>query len=211
MLKILTISFLCVLTSITYAEAELDSELMQAMAANPNIENGKKVFQLCLGCHGLKAWGTDDGIYPQIAGQHRSVIIKQLADIRAGNRDNPTMIPIAKESVMGGPQAIADVSAYLQTLKMTPNPEFGKGNNLSRGEKLYYRKCAQCHGVDGSGDAKKFYPRISGQHYNYLLRQLQWIKNGKRRNANKTMQSKIKRLKGSDFEALADYISRIKP
>ena len=60
--------------------------------------------------------GAEDGVFPQIAGQHRSVIIKQLADIRAGNRDNPMMYPIAKEAVLGGPQAISDVAAYIEII-----------------------------------------------------------------------------------------------
>jgi cytochrome c553 len=193
------------------ADAPLDSELKQAMASKPDIENGKKVYKLCIACHGTEGWGTIDGNYPQLAGQHSSVIIKQIADIRAGNRDNPIMYPIAKEKVMGGAAAIADVTAYIATLKMTSEPATGKGDDLSRGERLYYRKCAECHGSDGSGDAEKFYPRIAGQHYGYLLRQLQWIQNGKRRNANKVMQKRVQKFKEKDFYAVADFISRMIP
>lgn len=181
------------------------------MAATPDVEAGKEVFKLCVVCHQTESWGVVDGSYPQLAGQHRSVIIKQIADIRAGNRDNPAMLVIAQEKVMGGAQAIADVTAYIQTLPMTPTPGLGPGEKLGKGERLYYRKCAECHGSNGQGDDKRYYPRIQGQHYAYLLRQLNWIRDGKRRNANPEMASRLKKLKARDLPVLADYISRLKP
>ena len=53
-------------------------------------------------------------------------LIKQLADIREGNRDNPTMYPFALPRAIGGAQALADVVAYMEKLPM--NPENGKGD-----------------------------------------------------------------------------------
>ena len=193
------------------ADAPLDDELTQAMSLEPDVENGKEVFKLCMACHQANGWGLEDGSFPQLSGQHRSVIIKQIADIRAGNRVNPQMYPISKESVMGGPQAISDVAAYIDTLPMDPEPGTGRGINEERAEKLFYRKCAECHGADGSGDAERFFPRIHGQHYEYLLRQIKWIRNGKRRNANPVMVKRVKKMKMEDLELLADYVSRLKP
>ena len=193
------------------ADAPLDSELSQAMAATSSVDAGRDVYKLCVVCHQSDAWGTVDGSYPQLAGQHRNVIIKQIADIRAGNRDNPAMLVIAKEKVMGGPQAIADVTAYIQTLPMTPEPGVGPGVKLKKAERLYFRKCAECHGSNGQGDNERYYPRIQGQHYSYLLRQLQWIKNGKRRNAYPEMAKRINKMKEKDLALLADFVSRMKP
>lgn len=194
-----------------FADAELDDELTLAMNAKPSVDAGREVFKLCMACHKTEAWGTVVGDYPQLAGQHSSVIIKQIADIRAGNRDNPTMYPIAQEKVMGGPQAIADVTAYIATLPMTPKPGIGPGKKLGKAERLYFRKCAECHGSNGHGDAERYFPRIQGQHYAYLLRQLEWIRDGKRRNANAEMVRRVNKLKQSDLDILADYVSRIKP
>lgn len=193
------------------ADAPLDDELTLAMAATPNVKAGKEVFKLCIVCHQSESWGTVDGSYPQLAGQHSSVIIKQIADIRAGNRDNPSMLVIAQEKVMGGPQAIADVTAYIQTLPMTPKPGVGPGDRLGKAERTYYRKCAECHGGNGQGDGERYYPRIQGQHYLYLLRQLNWIQQGKRRNANPEMAKRLNKMKESDLVMLADYISRLSP
>jgi len=122
------------------ADAPLDDELTQAMNLKGDVERGKQVFKLCVGCHSINGWGLKDGTFPQLSGQHRSVIIKQLADIRSGNRDNPFMEPIAREAVMGGPQAISDVATYIATLPMNPSPGTGKGEDEARAEKLFYRK-----------------------------------------------------------------------
>ncbi len=204
-------SSLLLLSTHAVAEAPLDDELTQAMAATPNVDAGREVFKLCVVCHQTESWGTVDGSYPQLAGQHSSVIIKQIADIRAGNRDNPSMLVIAQEKVMGGPQAIADVTAYIQTLPMTPTPGLGPGEKLGKAERLYFRKCAECHGSNGQGDAERYYPRLQGQHFEYLLRQLHWIRDGKRRNANAEMAKRVNKLKVRDLALLADYISRTKP
>jgi len=193
------------------ADAPLDDELSLAMAATPNVDAGKEVFKLCVVCHQTESWGTVDGSYPQLAGQHRSVIIKQIADIRAGNRDNPSMLVIAQEKVMGGAQAIADVTAYIQTLPMTPKPGLGAGERLGKAERIYFRKCAECHGSNGQGDDERYYPRIQGQHYLYLLRQLKWIQQEKRRNANPEMAKRVNKMKESDLMILADYVSRMGP
>jgi cytochrome c553 len=194
-----------------FADAQLDDELTQALKLKPDVKTGKEVFKLCIACHGTEGWGTDDGAYPQLAGQHSTVVIKQIADIRAGNRDNPIMYPIAKESVMGGPQAIADVTAYISTLPMNPQPGVGEGKKLDKAEKIFYRKCSECHGPDGGGDASRYYPRIQGQQYEYVLRQLRWIHEGKRKNANSKMAKRLSKLKPGEMELVADYISRLKP
>ena len=210
-LSLLAITTSLFTTSIVVADANLDDELTQAMKLKGDAKRGKDVYKLCIGCHSPNGWGLKDGTFPQLSGQHRSVIIKQIADIRAGNRDNPLMAPIAKESVMGGPQSISDVAAYIATLPMNPEPGHGKGGNDKKAEKLFYRKCAECHGADAGGDEEKFYPRIQGQHYEYLLRQITWMREGKRRNANPNMVKRIKKMKMEDLELLVNYVSRMKP
>lgn len=186
-----------------------DSEREEALKLKPNLDNGREVYEVCSACHMPEGWGLVDGTFPQLAGQHRTVIIKQLADIREGNRDNPTMYPFALPSEIGGPQAIADVAEYIATLKMNPNPGKGPGTDLEHGAKLYKENCVRCHGEKGEGNAEKYYPRIEAQHYEYLLRQYQWIKEGKRRNANPDMVEQIKNFTDRDTKAVLDYVSRI--
>jgi len=183
----------------------------EALGLTPDHENGIETYEVCSACHQLNGWGLPDGTFPQLAGQHVNVIIKQLADIRAQNRDNPTMYPFAKPSEIGGPQSIMDVAAYISKLPMNPENGVGPGDNLELGEKLYKDNCVRCHGESGEGSNEKFYPRIHGQHYNYLVRQFQWIRDGKRRNANPDMVKQIAGFSDEDMDAVLDYVSRLKP
>lgn len=186
-------------------------EREEALSLKPNLDNGREVYEVCTACHMPEGWGTVDGTFPQIAGQHRSVTIKQLADIRDGHRDNPTMYPFALPSEIGGTQSIADVTAYMEGLKMNPQNGVGKGDDLELGKKLYAENCVRCHGETGEGNAEKFYPRIQGQHYEYMIRQYQWIKEGKRRNSNPEMVEQIKWMTDKDTKAVIDFVSRLKP
>lgn len=183
----------------------------EALGLTPDLDNGRDVFEVCSACHQLNAWGLDDGTFPEIAHQHPDVIIKQLADIRALNRDNPTMYPFALPSEIGGAQSIADVAAYISQLPMNPDNGKGPGTDLAHGEQLYKDNCVRCHGEKGEGDNAKFYPRIQGQHYAYLMRQYKWIKEGKRRNANPDMVQQIQGFTDADTSAVLDYVSRIQP
>lgn len=186
-------------------------EREEALHLTPNKENGKDVYEVCSACHLPEGWGQSDGTFPQLAGQHRTVIIKQLADIRDGHRDNPTMYPFALPSEIGGPQSIADVAAYISGLKMNPENGVGPGTDIAHGKKLYEDNCVRCHGAQGEGDDAKFFPRIQGQHYEYLIRQYKWIKEGKRRNANPDMVEQIKNFTDKDTVDVLDYVSRLKP
>lgn len=188
-------------------------EQADAMKLTPDLENGMDVYEVCSACHFPEGWGTKDGTFPQLAGQHKEVLIKQLADIRARNRDNPTMYPFALPESIGDAQALADVVAYIAKLPM--NPDNGKGEwaegtpEFEQGKKLYKDNCVKCHGDHGQGNKAKYYPRIDGQHYKYMLRQFEWIRDGKRRNANPDMVKQIKNFSDKDMKMVINYVSRI--
>jgi cytochrome c553 len=197
------------LSGTAYAWNEGGGEQDVALTLTPDHDNGIEVYEVCSACHMLEGWGMENGTFPQLAGQHKNVLIKQLADIRALNRDNPTMYPFALPESIGDEQAIADVTAYIAKLPMNPNNGKGTGTNLAHGEKLYKENCVQCHGEHGEGSEEKFYPLIQGQHYAYMLRQFEWIRDGKRRNANPDMVKQIASFTNEDMAAVIDYVSRI--
>ncbi|MBK6557505.1 MAG: c-type cytochrome [Comamonadaceae bacterium] len=66
----------------------------------------------------------------------------------------------------------------LQALPFEGSIGKGPGTDLARGKELYERDCAACHGASGQGDAAKFYPMVSAQHYRYLLREVIAIRDG---------------------------------
>ena len=132
-------------------------QVEEAIHLTPDIDNGREVYRVCAVCHMPEGWGTKDGYYPQIARQHATVIIKQLADILACNRDTPTMLPF---TFLGNrqPQEFADVAAYLARQLMTRDNGLGPGTDLDHGKRLYEENCADCHGRNGEGIEKEYMP-----------------------------------------------------
>ncbi len=178
-----------------------------ALTLEGDIENGEEAYEICSGCHLPSGAGRPDGTFPQLAGQHPNVIIKQMADIRAGRRDNPIMYPFAISLI--DQQELADVSAYIQTLPIPTDNGKGPGTNLELGKELYDRDCVSCHGDKGEGDAAKFYPVLAGQHYKYMLRQIHEIATKKRRNANPDMVKIVEKYTEEEQDAVVDYMSRL--
>jgi cytochrome c553 len=183
------------------------AEQTQALKLQGDRRRGAEAYQVCGGCHQGDGAGQFDGVFPRLAGQHASVIIKQLADIRLGRRDNPIMYPYA--STVGGAQELADLGAYIETMK-SPGPNgHGPGRELEQAARLFTRDCAQCHGVRGEGDGARFVPKLAGQHYRYLLRQAVDIRTGARRNVQPEMARLVRLLTPDQLSAVTDYASRL--
>jgi cytochrome c553 len=192
-------------------QARAALEVEQALALPPDVKNGLKIYRGCAACHMPEGWGLTSGMVPQIAGQHRRVIIKQLADIRAGYRENVLMVPYSSVESIGGTQSVADVAGYIDTLEMSVENGKGSGEDLELGARLYRENCARCHGNSGEGDAEAYVPRIQAQHYAYLVRQFEAIRDGKRRNANPEMVAQIRAFEARETQAVLDYVSRLEP
>lgn len=191
------------------AQAQADDAYTQAAKLTPNLTRGEQAYQLCAACHLENGWGKINGSFPVIAAQHRSVIIKQLSDIQNKHRDNPTMYPFSDAKTIGGVQAIADVAAYIESLPMHPANGKGDGQHLTLGRQLYVTHCATCHGASGRGSSEDRYPKISNQHFAYLIRQLEWMRDGYRTNADPIMLKLIQNMDQQQLEAVADYVSRL--
>jgi cytochrome c553 len=183
-------------------------EQAKALKLKGDPERGRVAYEVCRGCHKPDASGLRDGTYPQLAGQHVTVLVKQLVDIRTGSRSNPKMHPFSSERVISV-EDVADIAAYLNSLPIPVQNGKGSGEDLERGKAIYATDCETCHGAQGEGSAKKFYPVVAGQHYRYLLREGRDIRDGNRRNANPRMVRVVKKYSDADLETVSDYMSRL--
>jgi len=192
-----------------YVWDEMTPERVAVLKMGGDPVKGKESFRGCQGCHKADAAGVTEGVYPRLTGQHASVLIKQITEIRAGIRNNPKMLPFVEDPAIAM-EEIGDIAAYLNSL--TSVRENGKGaEDLSaQGKKIYEaNKCARCHGDHGQGDAAKAFPAIAAQHYDYLIREMKWIRQGVRGNSHPEMVKAIAKFSQSDFEAVASYLSRL--
>lgn len=186
-----------------------EGEKIEALKLKGDLKRGEEAYEICGACHLPNGAGRPDGTFPQLAGQHATVIIKQMADIRGGLRDNPTMYPFAQ--TLSDAQELADVARYIQSICIPTEHGKGTGNAalLQQGADLYAKECVSCHGKNGEGDAAKFYPVLAGQHYKYLLRQVTEIRDGKRRNANPDMVKIVKKYSDKELDAVVEYMSSL--
>jgi len=177
-----------------------------ALAGDP--ARGKAAFDDCAGCHRKDASGRATGAIPRLSGQHASVIIKQVLDIRSGQRINPPMKPFVEEAELSV-QGLADIAVYLQSLPVAGRLGQGPGDALARGQALYAKDCAACHGAQGQGLAAGFFPMVAAQHYQYLMRELGLIRDGGRGNSNPAMAALVRGYSETDLQAVADHMSRL--
>jgi cytochrome c553 len=186
-------------------------ERSDALHSRPDLDKGAALFQTCAVCHGSSGGGTPDGHVPRIAGQHYSVLVKQLVDYRSDRRWDPLMEYMADRHLLKGAQDIADVAAYVSEIETLPEAgvSVGSGEYLSQGAEVYKGSCVSCHGETANGNGRRQIPRLAGQNYEYLVRQIHDAVEGRRPNFS---DSHIRLLKPLDYTGIlgvADYLSRI--
>jgi cytochrome c553 len=191
-----------------YVWNDQTGEKVEILKLRGDAARGRVAYEVCQGCHKSSGAGLSDGTYPQLAGQHATVLIKQMTDIRDGSRDNPKMFPFAGKHIVTI-QEIADIAAFLEQLEIPGDNGKGSGTALAQGKAIFRKECSSCHGEHGQGNGQKFYPMVAAQHYLYMLRQMEQIKDGKRRNAHPKMVKVIKTHSEAELQALADYMSRL--
>jgi cytochrome c553 len=197
--------------AILRADAEAQRELRDAKRCQPDLQRGAQLFQHCVGCHGADGAGTADGRVPRIAGQHVSVLLEQLVDYRNDERWDPQMEHFADWTDLPDAQALADVAGYVRGLSGEPSGGQGNDARLRRGAERYTRLCLRCHGARGEGNSPRAIPRIAGQHFPYLERQIYDAVDGRRPNFSTAHIRLLARLDRDDIEAVAGYISHLGP
>ena len=180
-----------------------------AQAAGNAAAGEKIVTGVCAACHGIDG-NSVISTNPKLAQQHPEYIAKQLANFKSGERKNAVMSGMAASL---SPEDMANVAAYFGSQKAKVGS--AKTNAAgSLGEKIYrggiasvgVPACASCHGATGAGIPVQF-PRLSGQHADYVVTQLKAFYSGERANDNaKVMRMIAAKMSDADMAAVADYI-----
>lgn len=168
-----------------------------------------KANTICLACHGPQG-NSIVPIWPKLAGQHPEYIMKQLTDFKAGHRANVQMTPMALPLTE---QEVVDLAAYFSTQTQSggaADPELAK-----LGEAIYRAgnpvsgvpACSACHGPAGMGQGLSKFPRVSGQHADYVKQTLEYFKVGERANDPAGMMRGVAaRMSDQEILAVSQYI-----
>jgi cytochrome c553 len=190
-----------------------DREFSYGADLEPDLEHGAVLYRSCAACHGPDGRGTEDGEVPAIAGQHGSVLLKQLTDFRHDQRWNERMRHFTDRHHLASAQDLTDVAAYVAYLPRFPPTAkgIGDGTALGEGASTYFQKCERCHGPLGQGNLLLNRPRLAGQHYGYLLRQLQETAANKRPGMDRAHVDMLQGISPAALSGVADYLSRVSP
>lgn len=110
---------------------------------------------------------------------------------------------------IGSEHTIVALASYLSRLDANSRPVQGSGEHLRVGQELYTHICAACHGADGRGEQGNHVPRIAGQHYPYLRRQIEAAADLHKDLAPPEMTSALRGRRAQEKDAVADYVSRL--
>ncbi len=180
--------------------------------AGPAAADAKTIATtVCAACH------TEDGnsvvpMFPKIAGLQETYIVKQLKDFMSGRRKSDVMGPIVSQLKS---EDVAPLATYFSQLKMKPGePDDKKIVGLGKmifhdgNEETGVPACVGCHQAQGAG--YDIYPRIGGQHIEYVKTQLKNFAAGDRSNdVSRFMRVTAKRLSEAEINAVAQYLSSL--
>lgn len=152
----------------------------------------------CFSCHGDKGKSTNPQL-PSLAGQQSVYIVNQLKAFKSGNRVNPAM------QAQAGKLTEEDINNFGAYFTVQEAPKAGGDTSLAQVHKSKAAMCLGCHGNSGEGNGQ--FPRLAGQHPEYLAQQLQYFKNGTRHNG--MMQSISGSLSEEDIKGIAAYFGSL--
>jgi cytochrome c553 len=177
---------------------------------------GQTKNAMCIGCHGIAGYQASfPEIYrvPMISGQSAKYIVSALNAYKKGDRKHPSMRGVAETL---SEQDMADLGAYYSASGVVAGaalPEQpSKAPSVEVLALLNKANCASCHGANYSKPIDPSYPKLSGQHADYLLVALKAYKtdnNAKVGRANAIMAGMAKQYTNAELKAMAKYLGSL--
>jgi len=191
--------------------------LAQDAAIKGDAKAGASKNAMCIGCHGIAGYQASfPEVYrvPMISGQTAAYIAASLNAYKKGDRKHPSMRSIAQSLT---DQDIADLSAYYSVSGVRPNaaplPDVpSKVPNAEVLALLNKANCASCHGANFNKPIDPSYPKLAGQHDDYLFVALKAYKienNAKVGRNNAIMSGIAKQYTNAELKILAKYLASL--
>lgn len=187
-----------------------------------DAKRGEKLVASCAACHG-KTGNSTAPTFPNLAGNGQKYLAKQLRDIKAKRREITEMTGLLDNN---SDQDLQDMAAYyasqdaaltgakdsevrLNSGEITSALKLGKKIYRGGNIKTNVPACTGCHSPTGSGNNPAVYPRLSGQHADYIAKQLYDFRAGKRVNDgdSQVMREVAANMSDAEIEAVANFIA----
>jgi cytochrome c553 len=192
------------------AAAALALGLLLAGPAAADMEKARTIAAtVCVTCHGADGNSTVPN-FPKLAGQQADYLVRQLNAFITGRRPSDVMVPIVTALDPGDFKALGN---YFAAQKPTSETVLDK-EAAERGRKLYFEgdeergipACSGCH-MDDAGGNKRF-PRLAGQHREYVIAELTNFKSAARsKGIGRVMREVAALLKDDEIKAVAEFLA----
>jgi cytochrome c553 len=188
----------------------------QAQSAKPaDAAAGEKKAAMCIGCHGIKSYQAsfpEIHKVPMISGQGAKYIASALGAYKKGERKHPTMRAIAASL---SDQDMADLAAFYAQhggAAASAPPDGAPAAPAAVDALLAKGACVSCHGAGFSKPIDPSYPKVAGQHADYLYVALKSYKtegNAQVGRSNAIMGGQVKQFSLAELRAMADYLGAL--
>ncbi|MBL8328101.1 MAG: cytochrome c4 [Rubrivivax sp.] len=185
------------------------------LASAQDAKAGETKAAMCIGCHGIPGYQSsfpEVHRVPMIAGQNGKFIEASLQAYKKGERRHPSMRGIAASL---SDKDMADLGAFYEQQGKgigTPAPEAVPAPSPEVAALLTKGACASCHGVNYSKPLDPSYPKLAGQHADYLFVALRSYKAkdlatvGR---SNAIMVGQVAQFKPAELKAMANYLGSL--
>ena len=204
--KLLTSMFALAVASVTAFSAH-------AQEIKGDAKAGGQKIAMCIGCHGIHGYQASfPEVYrvPMISGQNAKYIVASLNAYKKGERKHPTMRGI---SASLSEQDMADLGAfYEQHAKVEPVTKTPKVPDAKVAALLQKGACISCHGDNFSKPIDPSYPKLAGQHKDFLFVALKSYKTENLSTwgrSNGVMGGIAKQFSNAELKAMAAYIGSL--
>lgn len=183
-----------------------------AQGAAGNADAGKKKADMCIGCHGIPGYQNsfpEIHKVPMISGQSDKYIVAALTAYKSGERKHPSMRGIAGSL---SEQDMADLAAYYSAQGGKPAPETPKAASAEVAALLEKGACVSCHGANFNKPIDPSYPKVAGQHADYLFVALKAYTvdgNNVVGRANPIMAGMARQFKPAELRQIAKYLGSL--
>lgn len=183
--------------------------------ANPTVSSLTIAQQVCSACHGMTGNAVSPN-FPNLAGQTATYLVAQLNGYKNHSRQDT-----AGFEYMWGPtrsltdEQIAGLAHYYANQQPVRQPIEGTASRMAAGKMIFegglpaqnVAACTACHGATGAGN--QTFPRISGQHADYIIKQLSVFQLTNQRPAGAVMKTVAHDLTREDIANVAAYVQAL--
>ena len=169
------------------------------------------VVAVCSKCHGMDGNSISPS-YPKLAGQLKVYLLAQLKAFRDRSRKDPDAhTDMWRISQLLNDEIVVKLADYFSAQKPTRGAP-GDAQMVAKGKDVYeggvksknIPACVLCHAREGQGIA--VFPRLAGQHAQYLVAQIKVFHTDDRPNLAAIMRPVVERLSDEEVEQVAAYL-----